>query len=392
MAILALAAALRADPASGRGNRAWLIVAFLLTAGVVLTHHVTSYALIATLFAICLMPLPWLRQRTPRPWTVAIAAIAMTVGWLALMARTTVGYLAPVVLGAIRETIRTVQGEAAVRQLFGSSGHVAQGPGWERLVALASVAVVAVAVAFGARIVWRRYRDRPTALLFVIAAVGYVVSLGLRLVPAAWEVAVRASEFLFIGASFTLALFTLSVLERYKGLVARSGLVLAALVLVMGGVISTTPSSTRLAQPYRVAVKGATLEPQAAVAAQWFSQRFGSGNRVAAQAADGRFFLVDGRQHVFVGSNPPIATILSTKALYPWQIGDLRRYGIRFVVTDARKSGADVSDGFYFFAGNESHSTLAVAGTKFGQAGAAPIYDSGDIVVYDLEGAGLKPG
>jgi hypothetical protein len=389
IAILVLAAALRVRSPSGPGNRAWLIVAFFLTAGVVVTHHMTAYALIVTLLAMCLMPLPWVRQRTARPWTVAVAAIAMTAGWLVLVARTTVGYLAPVVLGALRETIRTLQGEAAVRQLFGSSGHAGQGPAWERLVALASVVVVAGAVPFGARVVWQRYRDRPAALLFAIAAGGYVVSLGLRLVPAAWEVAVRASEFLFVGASFTLALFTLWVLEQYPGPAARVVLVLAALVVVIGGVISTTPSSTRLAQPYRVAAQGGALEPQAAVAAQWASTSLGSGNRVAAEAADGRFFLVDGRQHVFAGSRPPIATILSTRALYSWQIADLRRYKIRYVVTDAQPSSADVSDGFYFFPGNYSHSPLAVAGRKFKRAGAAPIYDSGDIVVYDLKGAAL---
>ncbi len=386
IAVLALAAALRSRPASGSVNRAWLIAALVLTAGVVVTHHMTSYALIVTLLAICLMPLPWLHRRTPRPWTVAFAVIAMTAGWLVLVARTTVGYLSPVILGAVRETIQTVTGETATRQLFGSSGHVATGPQWEHFVAMLSVLVVAVAVAFGSRVAWRRYRDRPAALVLAIAAIGYVLSLGLRLVPAAWEPAVRASEFLFIGASFTAALFTLSVLERYAGPAVRAGLVGAALILIIGGVISTTPSSTRLAQPFRVAVHGSTLEPQAAVVAHWAGQTLGSGNRMAAEAADGRFLLVGGRQHVFVGSLPPIATILSTKALYPWQITDLRSYGIRYVVTDSRRSSADVSDGFYFFPGDSSGSALAVAGKKFQLAGASRIYDSGDIVVYDVTG------
>jgi hypothetical protein len=385
-AILALAAALRVRPPSGTGDRAWLIVALLLTAGVVVTHHMTSYALIVTLLAVCLIPLPWMHRRSARMWTIAIATIAMTAGWLVLVARTTVGYLAPVVVGALRETIRTVQGESAVRQLFGSRGQVAQGPPWEHFAALASVVVVAVAVPFGVWIIWRRYRDRPMALIFGIAAVGYVVSLPLRLVPAAWEAAVRASAFLFIGAGFTLALFALWVLDRYRGSAARAGLVLAAVVLVIGGVISITPSSTRLAQPYRVAVHGTSVEPQAASAAQWASETFGSGNRMLTQAADGRFFLVDGLQHVYLGSFPPAARILSTKGLYPWQIADLRRYGIRYVVVDARPSSADVSDGFYFLPGDYSHSALAVAGRKFERAGAGRIYDSGDIVVYDLKG------
>lgn len=391
IAILALAAALRARPLEGGSDRAWLIVALLLIAGVVVTHHMTSYALIITLLAICLMPLPWLQRRTPRPWAGAIAVIVMTGCWLVLVARTTVGYLSPVVLGALHETIRTVTGEAAPRQLFGSSGQLATGPPWEHYVTFLSVVVIAVAVAFGARVVWSRYRDRPTALVFVVAAVAYVVSLGLRLVPAAWETAVRSSEFLFIGAGFTVAVFTLWVLDQYSGYGARVGLALAAVVLVVGGVISTTPSSTRLAQPYRVAVDGATVEPQAAAAAQWAGTTLGSGNRIAAETADGRFFLVSGPQHVFAGSRPPVATILKTKGLYPWQIADLRRYGIRYVVTDARPSSTDVSDGFYFFPGDLSRSSLAVARRKFQRAGAARIYDSGDIVVYALTGGALKP-
>ena len=212
----------------------------------------------------------------------------------------------------------------------------------------------------------------------------------MRLVPAAWEAAVRASEFLFIGAGFTLALFALWVLDRYRGSAARAGLAFAAVILVIGGVISITPSSTRLAQPYRVAVPGASIEPQAASAARWASVSLGSRNRVVAQAVDGRFFLVDGLQHVFVGAFPPAATILSTKALYPWQIADLRRYGIRYVVVDARPSSADVSAGFYFLPGDYSHSALAVAGRKFERAGASRIYDSGDIIVYDLKGTALS--
>lgn len=391
LAILALAAALRARPPAGVGSRAWLLVALILTAGVVVTHHMTSYALIVTLLAICLIPLPWLRRQTLRPWTVAIVAIALTAGWLVLVARKTVGYLSPVVYGALRETIRTVQGESQARQLFGSSGQAVQGSAWEHYVALASAILVAVALPFGVRVIWRRYRDRPAALVLAAAAVGYVASLTLRLVPAAWETAARASEFLFIGAGFTLALFALWALERFPSGAARAGLVFAAAVLVIGGVISTTASSTRLAQPYRVSVRGVTVEPQAAAAAHWAAKNLGMGNRVAAQAADGRFFLVDGRQHVFVGNRPPIATILRSKPLYPWQIAVLRRYGIRYVVTDSQPSSMDISDGYYFFPGNDSHSGLAIAGKKFPRAGAEPIYNSGNIIVYDLKGAGLTP-
>ena len=388
LAILALAAALRARPPSGAGSRAWLIVALLLTAGVVITHHMTSYALIVTLLAICVVPLPWSDLRARRPWISLAAAAAVTAAWLVLVARETVGYLSPVILGALRETIRTAQGEAKVRELFQSSGGAAQGPLWEHYVALAAAVLVALAVPFGARVVWRRYRQLPAPVVFGVAALAYVASLALRLVPAAWESSTRASEFLFIGAGLALALFALWILERFPGVLARVGLAAGAVLLLVGGLISTTPSSTRLAEPYRVSVSGGKIEPQAATVAQWAAIFLGPGNRIAAGEADGRFLLVDGRQHVFAGTNPPVSTILNTKKLYRWEIAVLRRSGIRYVVADRQPSGSDGSNGFYFFRDRPDR-RLALATAKFAKAGAERVYDSGNIVVYDIQ-SGLK--
>lgn len=383
IAILALTATLRARPSAARGSRAWFAVALILIAGVVVTHHMTAYALIVTLLGVCVIPLPWVRQRLRRPWSILAAAVALTVGWLILVGRETVGYLSPVILGALRETIKTVQGEAQVRQLFGSTGGVSQGPPWERVVGFGSAALVALALPFGLRIVWQRFRYSPTAIVFSLAAVAYVGSLALRLVPSAWVVAARASEFLFIGTGFLLAIFALWVLERFPARGARVGLVAAAAVLLIGGVISTTPSSTRLAEPYRVSVRRGDVQPQAATVAQWASKVLGSGNRVAAGAADGRFLLVTGRQHVFVGTNPPVAQMLQAKALRPWQIALLRRLEIHYVVADSQPSGADDSNGYYFFR-RQPDTPKGLPGKKFERAGADPIYDSGNIVVFDL--------
>jgi hypothetical protein len=302
-----------------------------------------------------------------------------------LVARATVGYLSPVFLRAFRQTVRTAEGESKARQLFHSVGGAAQGPSWEHYAALASALLVAVALPFGIRVIWRRYRHLPVALVFAVAAVGYVASLSLRLVPSAWETAARASEFLFIGSGLTLALCALWVLHRFPGPLARAGLLAAAAVLMIGSVISTTPSSTRLAEPYRVSVPGADLVPQAAALAQWAGTLLGPGNRIAAGPADGRFLLVGGREHVFVGTNPPVARILQTPKLRPWQLALLRRERIRYVVSDRKPSGLDGVNGYYFFR-DRPNLTLALASRKFRRAGAVPIYDSGDIVVYDISG------
>jgi hypothetical protein len=384
IATLVLAAALRAHPPKEASRRAWLIVAIILTAGVVFTHHMTSYALIATLLAICLVPLPWLRRQPRRPWIVAAAAVALTAGWLVLVARTTVGYLSPVILGAVRETIKTAAGEGQTRQLFHSASGV-QSPAWEHVTALLSAVLVAAALPFAIRTVWQRYRHLPVAIVFAVAAVAYLGTLGLRLVPAAWETAARASEFLFIGSAFLLALAALWALDRFPSVAARAGLIAAAAVLMVGGVISTTPSSTRLAETYRVSVQGGTIEPQGAALAQWANAVLGPGNRMAAGLGDGRFLLAGGRQRVFVGSSPPIKLMLRTTQIHPWEIALLRREGIRYVVTNRQPSGGDGGNGYYFFR-NGHYPGLALASSKFGQAGGQAIYDSGNIVVYDIQG------
>jgi hypothetical protein len=388
IAILALAATLRARPPEGVGRRAWLVVALVLTAGVVVTHHMTAYALVVTLLAICLLPLPWSSRRPRRPWAVAAAAIALTAGWLVLVARETVGYLSPVILGALRETLRTAAGEAHTRGLFHSSSGSAQGPVWEHFAAFASAVIVAASLPLGIRAVWLRYRHSPMPIVFAAAAAAYVGTLLLRLVPAAWETAARASEFLFIGSAFLLALATFWVLERFPSLTARIGLTVAAGLLLIGGLISTTPSSTRLAEPYRVSAHGGSLVPQAATVGRWASDVLGPGNRMAAGGADGRFLLVEGRQRVFAGVSPPIVPALATKLLYPWEIALLRREGIRYVVADRQPSGMDIANGYYFFP-HQPDRALALASSKFERAGAHPIYDSGNIVVYDITG-GLK--
>ena len=59
---------------------------------------------------------------------------------------------------------------------------------------------------FGLRALWRRYRREPFALLFGLAAIAFFATLVLRLVPPAWETGNRLSEFLFVGLAFVLAL------------------------------------------------------------------------------------------------------------------------------------------------------------------------------------------
>ncbi len=394
LVVLAAFAVSRARPPGGLASRAWSVVALVVIAAVIITHHMSAYAVIAFLWAISLVPLPWRRVRARRPWALASWALVLTVAWLVLVASKTVGYLSPVITNAIAATFKTAAGEASPRQLF-RSANGQSAPAWEHLVGLASTGIIGIAILIGLAVLWRRHRDHPVLVVAGLTSVAYIGTLGLRLVPAAWETGVRASDFLFIAVALVVALGALQALDRLPvhTLTRVTAVVLAGIVLV-GGVISGASPAARVAQPYRLAVAGAELDPAGVAVALWARDVLGPGQRIAAEEADARLLLVYGGQSVVAGTNPPIATVLRTPILYRWELDLLRRLAIRYVVVDARRASADVSAGYYFprvpVAASDRFSAAAV--TKFERVGARRIYDSGDIVVDDLAGVSDAAG
>jgi hypothetical protein len=385
--VVALCAAARARPPYNRPKADWAVIALAAILGVVVTHHMTSYVLVALLAAICLVPLPWRRLSAHRPWAIAGTVVVATGAWLNLVASQTVGYLSPVLTSAVAATFRTAAGESPSRQLFHApGGHAA--PAWEHLVAIASVLIILGALPLGLFVVWRRHRDHPVVVVLGIASVAYVGTLPLRLVPAAWETAVRASEFLFIGVALILALAALGVAAYLPAsALVRVGGCVAAAILLVGGVVAGS-SQGRLAEPYRIAMAGRELDPPGVAAARWSMRVLGPGQHMAAQEADARLLLVYGDERVIAGTNPPIKSVLETPVLYRWQLDVLRRNAVRYVVVDARRASADVTTGYYFSrrpdsrGGRFPHAAL----TKFERAGARRIYDSGEIFIDDLVG------
>jgi hypothetical protein len=392
LALLAAFAVARARPPEGVADPRWSIVAVAAILAVVATHHMTSYALVALLLAICLVPLPWRRPPARRPWALAVIALAATGLWLTLVASQTVGYLSPVITNAIADTFRTAAGESATRALFTSSaGQVA--PAWEHFVGIGAIIIIVAALPFGLLVLWRRYRNHPLAIVLGCASIAYVGTLALRVVPAAWETAARASEFLFVGVALVLALAALAAIQRLQAVSisgSLSGIGVAAIagIVLTGGVVAGSSTLDRLAQPYRVSAAGAHLDPPGVAVARWARTVLGPGRRIAAQEADARLLLISGGEHVVAGSNPPIATVLETPKLYRWQLDLLRREKIRYVVVDARTASSDVSNGYFFprHAVGPQDRFPPAAITKFRRAGAQRIYSDGNISVYDLRG------
>lgn len=279
---VALFALVRRLQAAGRAERLrWSALVLIAAAAIIPTHHLTSYALVAFLLAVCLLHVP-LGAARAAPWVTTAIVTALTLAWLAFVASRTVDYLSPVIGDALRDVIDTIKRESDTRTLFRSTSGVEQTPVGERIVAIFSVAVLAACVLAGLRVAWRRWRRDPVLIVLMLSALAYLGTLPLRVVPAAWETASRAGSFLFLGVGLTAAAGIVWLLDR-EGSGHRQRLIAAAAVTLVtaGGVIAGWPQSLRLSQPFRVEAGGRTLEPRHS------PRRAGAGRRSAPPAGSG---------------------------------------------------------------------------------------------------------
>lgn len=380
VALLALARRQTADGATER--RRWSAVLVLAAAAVIPTHHITSYALVALLLVVCVLQ-SFLTRPRDAPWLVTAVIALLTIAWLTLVASRTVGYLSPVLSDAVSNIADTIRRESGTRTLFRSTGgDGGVTPLGERVVAIGAIALLASAILAG--LVTRRHAWRRQALLLIfgLAAALYLCTLPLRVVPAAWETASRSGSFLFIGVGVTAAAGILWWVQRGT----RPAWAAAAVTLMIaGGVIAGWPASLRLGQPFRLDVAGTTLEPPGVAAARWSRARLGPARRLGAQDADARTFLVDGRQTAFQGVNPDIRGVLDAERLEPWQRELLRENRLRLLVTDRRTISSDNIAGYFFDRGRPDLAPAATVG-KFDLPTVDRLYDSGDIVVFDVRG------
>jgi hypothetical protein len=372
--------------------REWAVPVVLGTVAIVITHHLTSYAL--AIFIAVLALGHWLLRKTwswPNPWKFAVLAAALALAWLLLAASSTFGYLSSPLGEAFEAVFNTASGEAPPRGLFQSHGTaIPPTPVGARAVALLAVLLLTVGLPFGLRRIWPRYRSQPFVLLLALASLGFFATLALRLAPEAWETGNRASEFLFIGLAFVLAGVGL---ERWrpKGRPwAGRALLTACLgVVLVGGAISGWPWDTQLARPVRASAEGRTIVSPPLAMADWAKEQV-KGGRFAAPIADARLLLDPGNHVALTGSSPDVEDVVENTSLEGWEVPLLRENDLRYVVIDRRELASDGIRGYFFTtdgAGFDEGLLPASVATKFDAVpGAARIYSNGPITVYDLDG------
>ncbi len=401
-AVLTLFVVLRRRPGGGDSWSALTVVAALGLGALVLSHHLTAYALIA-FFALWSAILVILRLRgggrgQADPTGLMVLGGLLCLIWLVYVASLVVGYLAPHIVGSITEFTELLRGDIVSRTLFkDSTGQVT--PAWERAAALAATLLIVLGLPLGLLEVWRCHRWNAPVLALAVAGATFPVTLAFRLTQAGGELSDRAAVTLFIAVAALLALGVVRLLTLGAWRRPITALCLALLTIFFLGeiVVGAGPTWTRVPGPYLVGGDSRSIEPQGLAAARWARAELGPDNRFATDRTNRLLLVSEGGQYpvTHLSDRVDIAPLFLTAGYGPTQDALVHAGDIRYVLIDRRISEALPRVGVYYEAneaGAYRHTApIALAGlVKFNRLlNVSLLYDSGSIQIYAL-GEGVR--
>jgi hypothetical protein len=376
-------------------------VILIILVTVVMTHHLTSYAVWIFLVAVTLAQRVFRSARARRIGSGGLVLIGtlMILTWLIYVGKPVVGYIYPVVLGAVRDVLDTVAGEAAPRELFTSTtGYVA--PAWERWIGIGSVILLFIGLPYGLYHLRSRARSNSLAIVLAGAALAYFPLLVLRYAPAGWEISNRGTNYLFIGLAMAagLAAARIHAPQKVQTPFALLFSVYAALI-ILGGIIAGWPPDLRLSQPYRIGNASQFSDPQGVSAAIWANTYLEPGKRVATDETNARLMLAYGGQYVLTGTTGGLRLMMLSPAFTDSDLHVLQAGNVDYVVYDQRWVSWDNLRGVYYPSRSPASETSAadlldeLAYRQFdGLKYVSRLLDSGYVAIYDVGVlSGAKP-
>ncbi|HEX4008889.1 MAG TPA: hypothetical protein VHX62_02705 [Solirubrobacteraceae bacterium] len=365
---------------------------------VVITHHLSAYALGLALIVWCVAA-AIVRRRTGRPVYAPVVPagllIAAAVAWLAFAAPITIHYLTNIQSVARQGIVNVITGQTKQRGLFSASGGTP--PDWVRALSFLSVGILIIGIFTAIPFVWRR-RNRVALVLALGVAVLFPILLPLRFVGGANETATRSTEFVYVGVGVVVAA---GFAETWLGSRSRRGLKLAlagiiGTIVVLGGIAAGWQYDERL--PPDDSARGVPFEPDAqeVAAAQWSRTDLGPGQRFASDAVDRLSLAALGGQRTLWAPTDHASAwqIFLPPTVTPAVQRAIREGHVKYLLVERRLSEGVPDSGYYFDIGEpgSSHRVTPIPAAtlaKFDHApGFARIFDSGHVQIYRVEPRG----
>lgn len=424
-------------------------VAFMLASVVgtvvCVSHHMTSYWLVAVLLLWCLLALRRPKVRIV-PWlpTLAIGTVAGL--WYAFVAQKEVAHeLGPVLQSAVDAIKSVITRTAAPKAPFSSTSALSalNDPVVLQIIGYISVVLAMLLIALGLREAWLA-RGRHSALrlrgartveiaVFSLIALIYPLGLLLRLTQASTETSSRTSEFAFIGVSVMAALFVSArALRRFSGAetiaVRRSPLgnkepeskfveekvagraklplkhgagkptrgfvvasILATVILAVGGIVVGQAPYDRLPGSFLAGADFRSVGPLGEETARWAASNLAPGSKFAADPTNTRLLASIGNFTPEDGSidGYPVNHLFLSTSLDQEDLKIIQGDKIQYIVVDQRLTRFPSASGPVFGStksGVKVSRSLPVPKADFAKFVSASelsrIYDDGTIQIY----------
>lgn len=368
--LVAYVRAIRAQP--GEGRAAWSVLTVALSAGTVITHHLSTFTLVLIMALVSLaVSVPWLARgenwvgAAATAWGLTLVTALVAGAWFHFVAPTTWSYLSPYLGQSLSELMQVVKGAGTVRQLFGGTS---LSPWWEQRSAyIVTVFALFLAVS-GLLLIRAQIRDgrlprgRRRALLFAFASLGlvYFPSTIFILSPDGAEGARRSWAFTWIGLSMLAGPAAVWLLDwagrcshHWKRVSLRSGLLAALAIALVGGTAAGVDVTYRFPGPFLFGSDARSVTPELLAASEWFSARFGTGNDIVTDRYTGLIFASFGLQNTASPSAGfPTYNLYLAKPGAPvepaYLFSDLSLSNYTYLIVDARMAYDVPELGVYF--------------------------------------------
>jgi hypothetical protein len=389
-ALVAYVRAIRSQ--SGQGKVTWGVLTVAVSAGTVVTHHLSAITLVLVMVLVSLtLSVPGLARgkgwvgTAMTAWCLTLVTALVAGAWLRFVAPTTLSYLSPYLRQGLSELVNDLQGSGTTRQLFGST----LTPWWEQKSAYL-VPVFALALATSGLLLIRAHiRDgrlqrgprRSLLLAFALLGLAYFPSTIFILSPSGAEGARRSWAFTWIGLCMLVGPAVIWILDwvgrrahQWLRIGLRSGLLAAMAIVLVGGVSAGLDVAYRLPGPFLFDSDARSITPELLATSEWFSARFGTGNNVITDRNTGLVFGSYGLQNTAAASAGfPVYDLYLAKQGAPIEppflLYELKAGRYTYLIVDERIADEVPETGVYFEPDEPSFVTKAGKSIFHGRLG-----------------------
>ncbi len=385
----------------------WIAVAAALVCagGAVVTHHLSSYAMVAMLvvWAVASMARRYRRKDSLRNTIPVIAgfALAFAIVWAAIRGGATESQLDPIFQHATSGLWDVITGGGAKHPFTAAPGY--SDPLLTRIVGITGVLLLLVALPFGLRAVWRQRRVHPVVAVLGLVALAYPATLALRLTQDGTESSNRSSAFVFLGLGVAIGIALAAWVseqpaDRRRATAIRAGAVGALAIVFVAGPLIGWPPYARLPGNYEVSASARSVETEGVETARWAKSHLPDQSTMLADATNKGLMVAYGHQDPKGGyyDGTPIGALFFGPEFNRRQAEIVRGDRLTYLVIDSRLAEALPRTGRYFDSGNpygkqKPPSPEALA--KFEHVPSLDkIYSSDHIAIYDANHAEPEPG